>query len=135
MKGVLLAFVFLLNTSQYVVSAQDISEGKWDLLGSHVIDYTLDTDVAKLDTTKLVYKMLKIKVIEGSLSINKIAIDYVNGDSRTVRLPKTYTKGNDSKMIDVSLKQNRQVMEKISLWFNPKMGAAQRSVVEFWGRK
>lgn len=134
-KGFSLALFVLLSVCQHPVRAQDIAEGKWELLGTHVIDYTLDNDVVKLDTTVHVYTMLKIQVLEGSLSIHKIVVDYVNGDSRIIRLPKTYTKGNDSKMIDVSLKKNKHVIEKVSFWFNPKKAAAQKSVVEVWGKK
>ncbi len=143
-KIIVMAGAILLSVTQISVMAQlataekttmmeNKSMGKWELLGTRVVDYTIDHDMISLDSTMQPYTAIKIRVKEGQVNVQKSTVHFANGDTQNMDLPEVLTKANDGKVID--LKGDKRMIDKITFWYDTKEKPDQKSVVEVWGMK
>jgi len=108
------------------------SRNTWDELGTKSVDFTLDRDVVSV-SNKEVYKALKIKVDQGAINVYKATVQFAGGRTQELNLPEVLTKENDGKLID--LKDNKEVIEKITFWYDTKNSEAEKAVIKIWARK
>lgn len=128
----LFASLMALLMGSYSTFTQAQNSITWDLLGTKVVDYTIDRDVITTNEKKT-YNSLKVKVNNGTVNVHKVTVHFANGDTQDVKLPAEMTKDNDGKLID--LKGNQRVIEKITFWYDTKNADKNKAVVEVWARK
>jgi len=106
----------------------------YDKLGTQIVDFTIDHDAVKLNTTQT-YSGLKIVVNNGAVNVHKATVHFANGDTQDVKLPDVLTKDNDGKLID--LQGNKRIIEKVTFWYDTKGKKSNddKAVVEVWGKK
>lgn len=102
----------------------------WVLLGSHVVDYTIDRDVIKLDDTANIFVALKFKVNNGPINLHKATVDFAEGDDQDLSFS---TDASGARVID--LNGNKRKIDKITFWYDTKNSADKKAVVEVWGKK
>lgn len=138
----LIAFVagLMLVTMVQVVVAQSADKRttpaspagpeNWVLLGSHVVDYTLDRDAIKLEDTTSVFTALKFKVNNGPINLHKATVDFAEGEDQDLTFA---TDASGARVID--LRGNSRKIDKIVLWYDTKNSSDKKAVVEVWGKK
>lgn len=128
------AFAFAIALILGVYSTMAVAQNKitYDKLGTQVVDYTIDHDVIKLNSTQT-YSGLKVVVNNGAINIHKATVHFANGDTQDVKLPDVLSKDNDGKLID--LQGNKRIIEKITFWYDTKNKSNDKAVVEVWGKK
>src|SRR6186713_2179736 len=86
----------------------------WKMLGSRVVDYTLDHDVVALNNSQDAFTSLRVIVKNGTLNMHKATIHFANGDKQDITFPDVVTTESDGRAID--LKGNDRVIEKVTFW-------------------
>ncbi|MFN8336097.1 MAG: hypothetical protein U0U09_13290 [Cyclobacteriaceae bacterium] len=104
----------------------------WQMLGTHVVDYTLDYDVIPVTYKKGTFTTLKFRVTDGNINMHRCMITYENGDKQEIEIKHQFT-ANSEKVVD--LKGNNRIIEKITFWYDTKNASARKAVIEAWGKK
>jgi hypothetical protein len=110
------------------------SKENWVLLGSHVVDYTLDRDVISLKESTEAYTGLKFKVTNGPLNLHKCTVHFVGGETQDVDFNANANANANAKERMIDLAGNARVLEKITFWYDTKNSADKKAVVEVWGK-
>jgi hypothetical protein len=113
----------------YAQSAANKADN-WVLLGSHVVDYTLDRDVVSLKDGTDLYTGLKFKVNNGPINLHKCTVHFANGETQDIAFS---TNVNDGRLVD--LNGNTRKIEKVTFWYDTKNSSDKKAVVEVWGKK
>lgn len=113
--------------------APDTSLDGWTLLGTRIVDYTLDRDVVSVKETTEKFTVLKFMVKTGTLNMHKCTVHFKNGDIQDIEFADEVNKTNDGRMME--LKGNSRAIEKVTFWYDTKNSADQKSTVEIWGKK
>jgi len=149
-----LALVAVVHVSfaQSTENKPEASKENWVLLGSHVVDYTLDRDVISLKESNEAYKGLKFKVNNGPINLHKCTVHFEDGGTQDVEFSanssassgsnaNTNTNSNTSTSNNqgqgermVQLDGNTRIIQKITFWYDTKNSADKRAVVEVWGK-
>ena len=111
-------------------NANKTGNDNWVLLGSHVVDYTLDRDVISLKAGTETYTGLKFKVNNGPINLHKCTVHFANGETQDVTFS---TNVNDGRLVD--LYGNTRQIEKLTFWYDTKNSSDKKAVVEVWGKK
>lgn len=132
-KLITLAAVLVLIAVVHVSFAQSgensaAQKDNWVLLGSHIVDYTLDRDVVSLKDANA-YTSLKFKVNNGPINLHKCTVHFSNGETQDVSFS---TNANDGRQID--LQGNTRRIDKVTFWYDTKNSADKKAVVEVWGK-
>jgi hypothetical protein len=136
--GALLTLLSIANTSmaQSSSASTGTKTDNWVLLGSHVVDYTLDRDVVELEETQDLYTGLKFKVVNGPINLHKCTIHFDGGENQDVSFSESVTTSAtpmDGRQVD--LYGNTRKIDKITFWYDTKNSADKKAVVEVWGKK
>jgi hypothetical protein len=123
--------LLLLSVSNLAFSQNLIKD--WKMVGSRVVDYTLDHDVVSLNNSQEAFTSLKVVVKNGSLNMHKATIHFANGDKQDITFPDVVTTETDGRVID--LKGNDRVIEKVTFWYDTRKASDQKSTIEVYGRK
>lgn len=105
----------------------------WKMLGTRVVDYTLDHDVVSLNNSQEAFTSLKVVVKNGSLNMHKATIHFANGDKQDISFPDVVTNETDGRTID--LKGNDRVIEKVTFWYDTRNASSQKATIEVYGKK
>ena len=71
----------------------------WKMIGSRVVDYTLDHDVVSLNNSQEAFTSLKVTVKNGSLNMHKATIHFANGDKQDITFPDVVTTETDGRCV------------------------------------
>ena len=123
--------LFMLSMSSAVFGQNLIKD--WKMLGTRVVDYTLDHDVVSLNNTQEAFTSLKVVVKNGSLNMHKATIHFANGDKQDITFPDVVTTESDGRVID--LKGNDRVIEKVTFWYDTRKSASQKATIEVYGKR
>jgi hypothetical protein len=123
--------LFMLSTSSAVFGQNLIKD--WKMLGTRVVDYTLDHDVVSLNNSQEAFTSLKVVVKNGSLNMHKATIHFANGDKQDITFPDVVTTESDGRIID--LKGNDRVIEKVTFWYDTRKAASQKATIEVYGKR
>lgn len=105
---------------------------EWQLLGKHIVDYSLDYDVVPVTYKKGTFTTLKIRVMDGNINMHRCMITFENGEKQEIEIKHQFTAGGE-KIVD--LKGNDRIIEKVAFWYDTKNKSSQKAVVEVWGKK
>ncbi len=130
-RNVILSIAAFAAIALFAVNAQTKLMASWKLLGTRVVDYTLDHDIVTLENTADKFSTIKINVKEGTVNVYKSSVHFTNGEKQDIDFPKGLSKATDE--IEIDLKGDHQSIEKITFWYNTKIKSDQRSVIEVWG--
>lgn len=138
--GALLTMLSIAYTTmaQSTSANTDSKNANWILLGSHVVDYTLDRDVVDLEESPDTYTGLQFRVVNGPINLHKCTIHYAGGDTQDVSFsaePGTGMSAANSGGRQVDLMGNTRKIEKITFWYDTKNSSDKKAVVEVWGKK
>jgi len=123
--------LFLLSISSVGFGQNLIKD--WKMVGSRVVDYTLDHDVVSLNHSQEAFTSLKVVVKNGSLNMHKATIHFANGDKQDITFPDVVTTETDGRVID--LKGNDRVIEKVTFWYDTRKASDQKSTIEVYGKR
>lgn len=132
---ILVVGMFMITALIYAraVHAQTSSGSEdWQMLGTHVVDYTLDYDVIPVTYKKGTFTTLKFRITDGNINMHRCMITYENGDKQEVEIKHQFT-ANSEKVVD--LKGNNRIIEKITFWYDTKNASTRKAVIEAWGKK
>lgn len=104
----------------------------WELLGSRVVNYTLDRDEIMVTRAEGLFTGLKIKVLRGPVNMHRLVVHYGNGEVEEIELRENFRAGGESRVID--LPGNKRIIKKVVFLYDTKNLANRRAVVELWGR-
>jgi len=105
-------------------------DDKWVLLGTRMVDYTLDHDVITFSASTEALTSLKFKVADGPINLHKCTIHFVGGETQDVS---TFSTSTDGRIID--LKGNTRIIEKVTFWYDTKNSSEKKATVEVYGKK
>ncbi len=125
-SSLLLMFLFIGSSFTTPVN------GKWEHLGSRVVNYKLDRDVIKVTAREGGFTKLKIKVTGGSLNMHKMIVQYGNGQKHVIQLRHNFSRRSGSRIID--LKGNKRIIRDITFFYDSKNVSRKRAIVHVFGR-
>lgn len=126
-------FTYAQEGQKEIAMANTVSTSKidnWLLLGSHVVDYTIDRDVISLKETAGMYTSLKFTVKNGPINLHKCTVHFEEGSDQDISFA---TSTGQERVVD--LKGNTRKINKITFWYDTKGSADQKAVVEVYGKK
>ncbi len=129
-RNIIVSVLAFVAIAFFAVNVQAKLMAKWTLLGTRVVDYTLDHDNITFENKTDEFSTIKVKVKEGTINVYKATVHFANGEKQDIDLPKDLSKATDGHEID--LKGDHQAIEKITFWYNTKIKSDQRSVIEVW---
>lgn len=104
----------------------------WVLLGTHVVDYTIDRDVISFKEKSGKFAALKFVVKDGTINMHKCTVHFAGGETKDIPFSEEVNSANDGKMLD--LKGSNLAIEKVTFWYDTKNSSDKKSVVEVWGK-
>ncbi|MEQ1585902.1 MAG: hypothetical protein ABL895_08500 [Cyclobacteriaceae bacterium] len=129
----ILAVVLVMTQAQMAFAQMaDKSLDGWTLLGTRVVDYTLDRDVVAITDTQY-FTELKFVVKNGTLNMHKCTVHFAGGDTKDIAFADEVNKSNDGRILD--LKGSNKTIEKVTFWYDTKNESTNKSIVELWGKK
>jgi hypothetical protein len=132
MKLLKIAFLFLAFTSSLNCSAQRAAQvGEWRFIASKTVDYALDKDVIPFDNVQDNFSQLKFKITDASLRMFDVKVHFDNGDFQDVSLRKTFRRGEESRVIDLT--GGTRHLSKIDFWYKTR-GLKGKARIEVWGK-
>jgi hypothetical protein len=114
-----------------LLTLMSFGAGKWDMLGSRVVNFSLDHDEIVVTGFEGKFDAVKVKVLHGALNMHKMVIHFANGGTQDVELRNNFAKGSSSRVID--LNGDDRVIRKVSFWYDSK-NHGKRSLVQLWGK-
>ena len=138
MKKKLVGFLIALTilTAHVQVShaqSADTSLDGWTLLGTRIVDFTIDRDVVSVKESRAIFTTLKFIVKNGTINMHKCTVHFRDGDSKDILLADEVNKTNDGRILD--LKGSNRMIEKVTFWYDTKNTTDNKSIVELWGKK
>jgi len=127
--GVVALFMLSLSSVSF---GQNLTK-EWKMLGTRVVDYTLDHDVVSLNNTQEAYTSLKVIVKNGTLNMHKATVHFANGDKQDITFPDVVTNQTDGRVID--LDANDRVIEKVTFWYDTQKASDNKATIEVYGKK
>ena len=123
-----------LMTQSQLTNAQTASKAldSWSLLGTRVVDYTLDRDVISLAKSEGNITGLKFIVKNGTLNMHKATVHFANGDTQDIEFADQVNATNDGRILE--LKGNSRPIEKVTFWYDTKNSAKDKATIEVWGK-
>ena len=109
----LFAVIILLNSSGLYAQ-----QSKWEKLGSRKVNFTLDKDVIQLGAKEGAFSKLMIKVTGGAINMHRMIIHYGNGGKEERPLKHSFSKGRNSRMIDI--KGKMRLIKNVTFWYDSK---------------
>jgi len=106
---------------------------EWVTLGSRKVNFGLDKDVIEVAYREGTFTAIKLEVTDGALNMHRCTIHFENGTQQEVELRHTFTKGSESRVID--LNGNRRFIKKIVFWYDSKNLQLNRATLTVFGRK
>jgi hypothetical protein len=119
--------------SSEIARATPVAETKvenWVLLGSHVVDFTIDRDVISLDESATPYTSLKFNVKGGPINLHKCTVHFEAGESQDIN----FAASEGSEQV-IDLKGNSRNITKITFWYDTKGSSEEKATVEVFGKK
>jgi hypothetical protein len=113
------------------VSAQ-LNNGRWELLGTRKVDYTIDRDVIPVTWRDGAFDAIRIVVRGGALNMHKCIIHFENGGVQDVEIRQNFDRRSTSRIID--LPGNNRLIEKIVFWYDTKNLSGREATVFVFGR-
>ena len=143
MKKFIVFIVVLLPIAQTSI-AQELRTDRegWTLIGTRVVDFTLDRDVVSFGDRVEIFTALSFIVKTGTINMHKCIVHFTDGDTREIEF--TNIKKDDNRENDVNksndglildLKGSNRTIEKIIFWYDTKNHSKTESTVEIWGEK
>jgi hypothetical protein len=123
---------FLLIAQFSFAQTADKMLDSWKLLGTRVVDYTLDRDVVTLNPSKTSVTGLKFLVKNGTINMHKATVHFANGDTQDIDFADQVNAANDGRIVE--LKGNSRAIEKVTFWYDTKNSSKDKSTVEVWGK-
>ena len=105
----------------------------WKKLGAKKVSFQLDKDIIHLGKNDGAFRKLKIVVSGGNVNMHKMTVEYGNGRKDNIPLSHTFSKGSDSRIID--LEGGKRVIKDITFWYDTKNFSKKRATVHVYGRK
>lgn len=128
----ILGFIMVMMTNITFAQKADKMFDGWTLLGTRVVDYTIDRDVVSLKETKNYITGLKFIVKNGTINMHKATVHFTNGDTQVIEFDDEVNTQNDGRLWD--LKGNSRVIEKVTFWYDTVNKSKDKAVVEVWGK-
>ena len=125
----LIVFLTLISLNTSEVSAQ---KGNWEKLGSRKVNFTLDKDVIQLGAKEGAFSKLMIKVTGGAINMHKMVVQYGNGGKEEIPLKHSFSKGRNSRMID--LKGKLRLIKKVTFWYDSKNRPGKKATLHLLGK-
>lgn len=116
----------------FSVENGNFQRGKWERLGSKKVNYRLDRDVIKVTAVEGGFTKLKIVVTGGNINMHRLVVQYGNGTKDKIPLRHTFTRGSDSRVID--LRGGKRIIRDITFWYDTKNISRKRARIHVYGR-
>ncbi len=134
-RNIIAFFIAVLVISQVqFTNAQTASKAldSWTLLGTRIVDYTLDRDVISLAKSDHSITGLKFIVKNGTLNMHKATVHFFNGDTQDIDFADQVNATNDGRIME--LKGNSRAIEKVTFWYDTKNSVKDKATIEVWGK-
>lgn len=122
----------LLFTAFLFLSFSSIAQGKWEKLGTRIVNYGLDKDVIPVGGREGNFTKLKVVVKGGAVNMHRMTVHYMNGEVEKVALKHNFSKASATRTID--LKGHKRKIKKITFFYDTKNLARKRATVHVFGR-
>lgn len=106
---------------------------EWVVLGSRKVNFGLDRDEIPVTYREGTLTAVKLEVTDGGLNMHRCVIHFENGTQQEVQLRDSFTKGSQSRVID--LVGNKRFIKKIVFWYDSKNLQVNRATLTVFGRK
>jgi len=123
----LIAVIILLNSSGLYSQ-----QSKWEKLGSRKVNFTLDKDVIQLGAKEGAFSKLMIKVTGGAINMHHMIVQYGNGGKEEIPLKHSFSKGRNSRMIDI--KGKMRLIKNVTFWYDSKNKQGQKATLHLLGK-
>ena len=123
----LFAVIILLNSSGLYAQ-----QSKWEKLGSRKVNFTIDKDVIQLGAKEGAFSKLMIKVTGGAINMHRMIIHYGNGGKEEIPLKHSFSKGKNSRMIDI--KGRVRLIKNVTFWYDSKNIQGKKATLHLLGK-
>lgn len=123
----LLVFLVALN-----FSFTNYQPGKWERLGTRVVNFRTDRDEIPVTASDGAFSKLKIFVKGAGINMHRMVVHFGNGEKEEIEMRENIPGGGESRVID--LPGNKRIIQKVALVYDTKNWANKRAEVVLWGK-
>ncbi len=126
----LVLLTVVLSSSTPSVQTKNISQ--WTKLGSKKVNYRLDKDVLHIGPKYGVFSKLKLVVSDGNLQVNKMQVEYQNGQTEAIQLKHKFEKKSSTRIIDLNGK--RRIIKSVAFSYKTDNRSRKKAKVTVFGK-
>lgn len=126
-----ISIALFLVMSSFTFKKELIQKGKWEQLGTRVVNMTLDHDEILVTAAEGGFTKLKIHVSKAPLHIINCKVIFGNGEETNLDIKHDFAKGTDTRIID--LPGEKRIIRKIIFNYKSKPTAKGKAVVTVFG--
>jgi len=126
----LVGAISLLSVTGCRVVAVGPHGGRWELLGSRLVEFHADHD-AVLAGLQGSYRAIRIDVDRAPLEMYDIKVNFANGESYSPDIRHHFREGGWSRIID--LPGLKRVIKSVEFWYKTTHRGEGRAKVDVWG--
>lgn len=115
-----------------IVFLTSFSQNEWEVLGEKKINLSLESDVFKLGAKEGRYSALKFKILNQSVYIHHIKIEYGNGEEDIKLIKRKVKAGGSTGSID--LPGNKRIIKNIKFLYKTNRKAKRRATIVVLGK-
>jgi hypothetical protein len=114
------------------VSFAPVQKGEWTKLGSRTVDLAGDHDEVKVGVFDGTFTKVRFKVMKAPIHVVSVTIVFGNGESKKVKIGKSFKVGTFSKVID--LPGNKRIIKKIVMNYKSIRVGKGKAIVSVFGK-
>ena len=112
------------------VQVIDEHGGRWEHLGTRMVDFQADHDEIHAGLKGL-YVAIRIDVERAPVELQKVRVNFGNGEQFEPDVRHHFREGNWSRVID--LPGNHRIIRSVELWYRTEQRGEGRAKVAVWG--
>jgi hypothetical protein len=126
----LIAAVLFLSFTQVNTANKAVQPGKWEVLGSKVVNFQADHDEIIVTAYEGTFKRIKFKVLQAPIYVKNFRVIYGNGTSDNFVVNRHFKAGHDSRVIDLT--GRNRIIKKININYKTvQVGKGRAKIVVF----
>jgi len=105
---------------------------KWALLGSRLVNHSLDKDEILVKAHEEHFDGIQIRVKKSGINMHRCVVHFGDGSTQEIELKQEFKQGDQSRLIN--LDGTNRIIRKVVFWYDTKNYRRKKALVEVWGK-
>lgn len=106
-------------------------QGKWELLGTQKVGFTVDRDVIRVGRREGRFRAIQLRVRGNDIHMMDLKVVYGNGQTEDIQVRSMIKARSQTRVID--LKGDRRVIREVQMVYRSRPSFRGQATIEVWG--